>query len=177
MFSSKFRAVSTQFLWLNYESFLKLFLFCNSSKNATPLNFFSQRTFFFFLNHYFDFYTKNLIFRSEVEKHSFVNPHVQFLVCLQHIKISEMAESEQFEKKMKYACFLNIFYWKFWTPLVAEPKMGDHQKHLLFDRLLDGSCLDTKKDHSNYCSFPDLKRAIIIFFIGRNCKNIVDSIK
>ena len=60
---------------------------------------------------------------------------------------------------MKYACFLNIFYWKFWTPLVAEPKMGDHQKHLLFDRLLDGNCLDTKKDHSNYCSFPDLKRA------------------
>ena len=113
----------------------------------------------FSLNHFFDFHTKNLIFRSEVEKHSFVNPHVQFLVCLQHIKISEMAESEQFEKKMKYACFLNIFYWKFWTPLVAEPKMGDHQKHLLFDRLLDGNCLDTKKDHSNYCSFPDLKRA------------------
>ena len=60
---------------------------------------------------------------------------------------------------MKYVCFLNIFYRKFWTSLVAEPKMGEHQKHLLFDWLLDGNCLDTKKDHSKYCSFPDLKRA------------------
>ena len=75
------------------------------------------------------------------------------------LKSQKWRSQSSLKKEMKYACFLNIFYWKFWTPLVAEPKMGDHQKHLLFDRLLDGNCLDTKKDHYNYCSFPDLKRA------------------
>ena len=130
MFSSKFRAVSTQFLWLNYESVSKLFLFCNSSKNATLSNFFSQRT--FFLNHFFDFHTKNLIFRSEVEKHSFVNPHVQFLVCLQHIKISEMAESEQFEKKNEICMFFEHFLLEILDPLSGGTKNGRSSKTFTF---------------------------------------------
>ena len=85
----------------------------------------------FFLNHFFDFHTKNLIFRSEVEKHSFVNPHVQFLVCLQHIKISEMAESEQFEKN-EICMFFEHFLLEILDPLSGGTKNGRSSKTFTF---------------------------------------------